>query len=219
MRFLLYPTLLLSWCSLSLAIQDLDTGIAIGINVNTKLDSPPIDTTRTATEPTEPTPLALLPSIFASSPSPSTRTIDRATTDSIRHALALYPLAIDGKDFAALSSIFAPDAVANYSAPLNVLTPLDSIQDTLSASLACVSTQHSLGTQIIDVVSPLEARSVTYFTASHFGRSGRMAAQVATAHGQYQDLWRRQEDGNWRVVVRNLVYMSEVMGNQAVFVC
>lgn len=34
-----------------------------------------------------------------------------------------------------------------------------------------------------------------------------MAAQVATAHGQYQDLWRRQEDGSWRVVVRNLVYM------------
>ncbi len=208
MHLLPYPALLLSVCSVSLAILAQD----IAIDVDTNLASPPIHTSSIASTisvtNTEATPLHRLPTLFASSSSPSIRTIDTtAITESIRTTLALYPLAIDGKNFAALSSIFAADAVANYSAPLNVLTPLESIQDTLSASLACVSTQHSLGTQIIDVVSPMEARSVTYYTASHFGRSTKMAKQVATAHGQYQDLWRRQEDGSWRVVVRNLVYM------------
>ncbi|BCS18730.1 nuclear transport factor 2 family protein [Aspergillus puulaauensis] len=212
MHLLPYPALLLSLCGLSLAVL----GLEIGIDVETD-SSPPIYTSTTITTQTDPTPLRLLPTLLASSP--SIRTINTTPSESIRTTLALYPLAIDGKDFASLSSIFAPDAIANYSAPLNVLTPLQSIQDTLSASLACVATQHSLGTQIIDVLSPLEARSVTYFTASHFGRSAKMAGQVATAHGQYQDLWRRQEDGSWRVVVRNLVYMSEVIGNQAVFRC
>ncbi|OJJ62466.1 hypothetical protein ASPSYDRAFT_648348 [Aspergillus sydowii CBS 593.65] len=207
MHLLPYPALLLSVCSVSLAILAQD----IAIDVDTNLASPPIHTTSIASTISitnaEPTPLHRLPTLLAPS-SPSIRTIDTtAITESIRTTLALYPLAVDGKNFAALSSIFAADAVANYSAPLNVLTPLESIQDTLSASLACVSTQHSLGTQIIDVVSPMEARSVTYYTASHFGRSTKMAKQVATAHGQYQDLWRRQEDGSWRVVVRNLVYM------------
>lgn len=200
MHLLPYPALLLSLCGLSLAICDL----GIGIDVETGPS-------------TDPTPLRLLPTLLASSP--SIRSIDTTPTESIRTTLALYPLAIDGKDFASLSSIFAPDAIANYSAPLNVLTPLQSIQDTLSASLACVSTQHSLGTQVIDVLSPLEARSVTYFTASHFGRSAKMAGQVATAHGQYQDLWRRQEDGGWRVVVRNLVYMVFFSLSLSVCVC
>ncbi|KAL4918311.1 hypothetical protein BDW62DRAFT_200937 [Aspergillus aurantiobrunneus] len=161
-----------------------------------------------------PIPLPLLPTLF----NPPTLTSDPFTTESIRRTLALYPLAIDGKDFAALSHVFAPGAVANYSAPLNVLTPLQTIQDTLSASLSCVTTQHSLGTQVIDILSPVSARSVTYYTAAHFGM-GALSDQVAVAHGQYQDLWERQGHGGWRVVVRDLVYMSEVIGNKAVFVC
>ncbi|KAL2817043.1 hypothetical protein BDW59DRAFT_166078 [Aspergillus cavernicola] len=158
-------------------------------------------------------PLHTLPTIF-----PPPITADAVSVEAIRQTLALYPFAIDGKNFAALSQVFTSDAVANYSAPLNVLSPLSDIQKTLSASLACVTTQHLYGTQLIDIVSPFSAQSVTYFQAAHFG-TGNLAKEVATAHGQYQDVWARQRDGTWRIVHRNLVYMSEVLGNPMVFVC
>ena len=88
----------------------------------------------------------------------------------IRDTLSLYPLAIDGKNFAALDLVFTPDVVANYSPPLNVLTPLANVITALNESLRPVTTQHLLGTQIIDVrPGACEARSLTYYTASHFG--------------------------------------------------
>ncbi|KAL4866918.1 hypothetical protein BDV12DRAFT_172267 [Aspergillus spectabilis] len=164
--------------------------------------------------PTTVLPIPSLPTLF-----PPPIAVDPISTESIRKTLALYPLAIDGKDFDALSLIFTEDVVANYSAPLGILTPLSNIQETLSASLACVSTQHSFGTQLIDVVSPFEATSITYYQASHFGLREGFTGEVATAYGQYQDFWRRQGDGTWKVASRNLVYMSEVIGNQSVFVC
>ena len=80
---------------------------------------------------------------------------------SIRNMLAQYPLAIDGKQFENLSLVFTPNAVANYSAPLNVLTGLPMIEATLEAGLRPVSTQHSYGTQLIDVNGDGTADTVT----------------------------------------------------------
>ncbi|KAJ5107001.1 hypothetical protein N7456_003676 [Penicillium angulare] len=131
---------------------------------------------------------------------------DAGTIEAIRNTLAIYPFAIDGKNFDALSKVFTSNAVANYSAPLNVLTPLSSIQSVLKESLACVTTQHLYGTQWIDVQSPTTAQSVTYFRAAHFGK-GDTEGQVLYAYGQYQDNWERQLLGTWRIVHRNLVYM------------
>lgn len=138
---------------------------------------------------------------------------DAGTTEAIRNTLAIYPFAIDGKNFDALSKVFTTDAVANYSAPLNVLTPLSAIQSVLESSLTCVTTQHLLGTQWIDILSPLAAESVTYFRAAHFGK-GAAADQVYYAYGQYQDNWARQGDGTWRIVHRNLVYMVRLLTRQ-----
>ena len=66
--------------------------------------------------------------------------------------------------------------MANYSAPLNVLSGLSQIQSVLEENLAPVTTQHSLGTQVIELleaedeeVGGYEARAVTYYTATHFG--------------------------------------------------
>ncbi|KAJ5163202.1 uncharacterized protein N7500_005032 [Penicillium coprophilum] len=143
---------------------------------------------------------------------------DAGTVEAIRNTLALYAFAIDGKDFDALSKVFTTDAVANYSAPLNVLTPLKNIQSVLDTSLACVTTQHMFGTQRIDVLSPSTAKSVTYYRAAHFGK-GDKASEVAYAYGQYQDNWQRQSTGNWRIVHRNLVYMGPNIGDLSVFVC
>lgn len=101
-----------------------------------------------------------------------------STISQIRQTVALYPLAIDGKNFAALSLVFTPDVVANYSAPLNVLTGLSTVQATLKQSLMYTDTQHSYGTQVIEVLEGgCTAKSVTYFTATHFGK-GKYYGQV-----------------------------------------
>lgn len=62
-----------------------------------------------------------------------------------------------------------------------------------------------------------EARSVTYYTASHFGQ-GEYYGQVLYAYGQYQDEWVRSccAEG-WRIKVRSLVYMGPFVGNLSVF--
>lgn len=138
---------------------------------------------------------------------------DAGTIEAIRNTLAIYAFAVDGKDFDALSKVFTTDAIANYSAPLNILTPLETIQSVLSTSLGCVTTQHLYGTQRIDVLSPITAKSVTYFRAAHFGK-GDKESEVDYAYGQYQDNWQRQATGTWRIVHRNLVYMVSAFSHE-----
>ena len=102
-----------------------------------------IQTTMRLTTP-NPFFLTLLPAALASSHIPSSA----ATTAivSLQQTLALYPLAIDGKNFSALSAVFTQNVVANYSAPLNVLYGLEAVEAALQASLAPVTTQHGLST-------------------------------------------------------------------------
>jgi hypothetical protein len=150
---------------------------------------------------TAPIPFFSLPTDF-----PPSACEDAADIEAIRNTLALYPFCIDGKNFAALSNVFTTNAVANYLAPLNILTPLSNIESVLSSSLTCVTTQHSFGTQLVNIISPSVAESITYYQAAHFGK-GTLADQVAYAYGQYQDTWQKQKDGTWRIVYRNLVYM------------
>lgn len=145
-----------------------------------------------------------LPTLLA--PAPTAAEIDPFVVEAIRNTLALYPLSVDGKNFAALSEVFTTNAVANYSAPLNVLTPLSTIETVLQESLAPVNTQHAFATQLIDILSPTSAFSVTYYTATHFGRGPYLGATV-TAFGQYQDVWALQSDLSWKITHRNLVYM------------
>ncbi|KAJ6474882.1 hypothetical protein C8R45DRAFT_834758, partial [Mycena sanguinolenta] len=115
-------------------------------------------------------------------------------------------LSIDGKNFTALALVFAADAVANYSAPLGVLTPLAIIQAVLAKRLEKITTQHAMSTQVIEVLSESEAFSVTYYTAMHFGM-GVYESEIAVAYGQYQDYWVLQ-DQSWKIQNRNLVNMG-----------
>lgn len=100
------------------------------------------------------------------------------TTDLlIRNTLAHYPLAIDGKNFLALDLVFTQDVVADYSAPLGVLRGLESVRVALEGSLGKVRTQHALSTIVVEIEGDrvggeLGARSLTYYTASHFGVGG-----------------------------------------------
>ena len=115
-----------------------------------------------------------LPTIYASSSSGQ----DAAAASEIRNTLALYILAIDGKNFDALSEVFTENIVANYTTVLGVMTSIPAISTGVETVLKYVTTQHQLGTQAIDVKEDsCDARSVTYFIASHFGQK-KYANQV-----------------------------------------
>ena len=118
-------------------------------------------------------PQSSLPIAYSKATTPQ----DPKTVGQILNTLSLYPLAIDGKNFAALSLVFTEDVTTNYSEPLNILTPLATVKVVLEESLRPVISQHSYGTQIVEVLGECEARSVSYFTASHFG-VGKYVGQV-----------------------------------------
>lgn len=124
-----------------------------------------------------PIPFPSLPSLFA--PDADLSPPDLIAESQIRNTLATYTFSIDSKNFTALSSVFHPDAVANYSEPINVISGLPEITATLEASLArFAGTQHSYGTQAIRVdEAGTCARAVTYYTAAHFGK-GEAEGQV-----------------------------------------
>lgn len=137
-----------------------------------------------------------------------------AAVESIKRSLTLYAFAIDGRDWDALDLIFADDASANYGAPIGELAGLETIKTTLPPYLTIfTSTQHLLGTQLVDVCAPDAAVSITYFKAAHFSNDTCSPtapvddSQVMYAFGQYQDRWRKGEDEIWKIEHRNLVYM------------
>ncbi|KAK6439080.1 hypothetical protein LTR95_004711 [Oleoguttula sp. CCFEE 5521] len=140
--------------------------------------------------------------------------------NAIQNTISTYSLAIDSKDFGRLSQVFTTDIVANYSEPLNAITGLAQVQQVLQKSLAPVTTQHALSTQVIDIHGD-SANSTTYLTASHFG-SGLYEGQVLYAYGKYIDQLVRMSRAyaqapTWRVRARNLVYMGPFIGNASVF--
>lgn len=138
---------------------------------------------------------------------------DPVSIESIRNTLALYPFAVDGRNWPALSRIFASNARANYSEPLGVSNGVDNITQSISAGISnFAATQHRYGTQYINICSLNSAISVTYYEASHFfsstlGPAIENDSQTLFATGRYEDTWARQDDGSWKIVNRNLVYM------------
>lgn len=153
-----------SWPSLTITIlfSLTITTTALGFIKERSLPIPPFASNLTAAVPFYSLPTTYPLSLTAQNPT---------TENQIRNTLAHYPLAIDGKNFAALDLVFAQDVVANYSAPLGVLTGLSSVISVLESSLSPVTTQHAFGTQVIEILEGgAEARSLTYYTASHFGK-------------------------------------------------
>lgn len=136
-----------------------------------------------------------------------------ADTEEIRQTLSQYAFSIDGRDFSALSDVFATNAVANYSAPLGILNGLAAIETTLSAALSQFpGTQHQLGTQRIRLCGKDTAISATYYQAAHYLNATGGALQVIDdsgvliAYSQYQNSWVKR-NGTWKIAYRNNVYM------------
>lgn len=141
--------------------------------------------------------------------------------EQIHQTLHTYPLAIDGKDFALLSSVFAPNAFANYTGPLSNLTGLAAIESGLAASVASVNSQHLLGTTVIDIHGgnetgdagygagegkPTTANSTTYFQATLFGKP-YATGELVTLYGYYADELVKLNEG-WRISDRLLVFIG-----------
>ena len=132
--------------------------------------------------------IAKLPAAYSKVGYPQNPTV----IEQIRNTLALYSLAVDGKDFGALDLVFTQDVVANYSAPLNVLSPLSTLKSEVQGSLAYVTTQHKLSTQVIEIMpSGCEAKSLTYVEATLFGQGhyeGQVCMLVSGGKARYQTL-------------------------------
>ena len=71
-------------------------------------------------------------------------------------------------------------------------------------SLAPITTQHALTTQVIDIYSNMTANATTYVTVSQFGR-GPYQGQAAYTYAKYLDALRFNE--TWKIYSRTFVYM------------
>jgi SnoaL-like domain len=122
---------------------------------------------------------------------------------AIKNTLAKYSIAIDSKNFDnGLPAVFTEDAIANYTLPTGVLNGLPAIIQTLSNSLVNFTTQHSLTTQLIDIVGNNKAESVTYLMATHFGIDGTIyEGLVSKAFSKYEDKL-RVDHGVWKIYHR-----------------
>ena len=140
---------------------------------------------------------------------------DLYAMEAIRQTMAVYAMAIDGRNWDALKKVFVSNVRTNYSDPFYEIKGLQPLVDALAPGLASfVSTQHLLGTQAIHICSPTTAVSVTYFQATHFftpytGVANPVGNDVVLIdRGQYQDTWAKQKDGTWKITNRNLVRMG-----------
>lgn len=123
---------------------------------------------------------------------------------AIKNTLAKYAIAIDSKDFDdGLPEVFTNDAIAEYPPPVGVLNGVHAIIDSLSLNLINFTTQHSLTTQLVEIVGHDEAKAVTYLYANHFGIDGTIyEGLVSTAFGKYVDKL-RVDHGVWKIFNRN----------------
>lgn len=130
--------------------------------------------------------------------------------ETIHQTLHTYPLAIDSKDFALLSSVFTPTATANYTGPLSNLTGLPAIQAGLAASVAHLFSQHLLGTTVVDIHGEKGANSTTYFQATLFGNPYSVGS-VVYLYGYYADDLVESGGDKWLISKRTLVFQGPGM--------
>ena len=97
----------------------------------------------------------------------------------IINTLALYPLAIDGQNFSALSLVFTQDVIADYPVGgIGAVESLPVLEQAITTASQYTTSQHSHGTQLVKITSKGHAKSLTYFTATLFGK-GKYYGEVS----------------------------------------
>ena len=98
------------------------------------------------------------------------------------NTLALYPLTVDGGNFSALSLVFTEDVIADYPIlGLGILTPLTMLEQSIVAVSANCYSQHAYGRRIVEIMGEGQAKSLTYVTATLFGK-GEYYGEVCHCH-------------------------------------
>lgn len=128
---------------------------------------------------------------------------------AITQAISLYGLALDTKNFTALSGAFTSNV--NASVTTSPITSLAQYESFLASDLAPYKTQHiSFNVFAYDIINGT-AKSISYQQAIYFG-SGNLTGQVVTYYERFFDNWVKDlTDGSWKIVRRVLtIFVSDV---------
>ncbi|MDL4814251.1 nuclear transport factor 2 family protein [Actinomadura opuntiae] len=124
---------------------------------------------------------------------------DRAAVIDV---VTLYATALDVKDWAALASLFTPDATWEFVGGAERLTGPEAITSRISAVLRPLQvTQHLLGNHVVRLNGDT-AEHTCYFQAQHVRRDG----EKYLGAGRYDDRLVRTPEG-WRFTYRRLTSM------------
>ncbi|MFC7446796.1 nuclear transport factor 2 family protein [Rhodococcus daqingensis] len=122
-----------------------------------------------------------------------------------------YAAAVDGRDAATLTGLFAADAQFVQPQALvrrdqdPVTAGAETIATTvLNATAHLHSTHHAVHQQVLDVVDVEEAAGQTYCTAHHVYRAKDGGLRDNVLAIRYQDRYRKVA-GSWRIAHRELV--------------
>ena len=123
---------------------------------------------------------------------------------AITQKLALYDIAIDTKNFSALSGAFTADVVPNVApVPIKGLAAYEAF---LQADLAGSRTKHTTDTVFVSNIEPYTAQSISYSDAIYFGRGSALGQQF-TFYERFDDVWSKDKvDGSWKISERTLVF-------------
>lgn len=117
----------------------------------------------------------------------------------VQRALNLFARAMDDRDWTTMAKILAEDAVGDLGT--GRLTGSAAIINAIRGFLDnCGPTQHLLGNVVIDVAGDT-AISRAYIRDVHLNSVADPSTRFYTL-GDYQDTWRRQSDGSWRLTER-----------------
>ena len=132
---------------------------------------------------------------------PPVAVADPYVIQAITQKLSLYDIAIDTKNFSALSGAFADDVVANVApTPIKGLAAYEAF---LQADLALSKTQHTTTTVFAYDIKTSTAKSISYSDAVYFGQ-GSALGQTFTYFERFDDVWTKGADGPWRISERTL---------------
>jgi ketosteroid isomerase-like protein len=146
-------------------------------------------------------------------------------TEEIKQLKARYFRLMDGKDFVALRSVFADDAVFDARASLSidgqgesgraaesndwVYSGGDVIIDFIRAAIGTQRTVHHGHCHEIEVLSDTEARGVIAMEDQIWDESG--AALTLHGMGHYRETYRK-EAGGWRIVTSRITRLHVILG-------
>lgn len=129
-----------------------------------------------------------------------------STITEIQQTLAKFPLSVDSHDYGLLSQVFAPDGAFNAALPSGPFQGLATIQKWLAGALNNTVSQHSFGTQCVEVLDSHSANVTTYFIATFVGIREKAGSSLYN-HAKYIDTLTRNDKGDWRIKVKKLIYM------------